>query len=209
MSKPAAQKIETVPIDAVHQDPANVRRHPDRNLDAIKASLARFGQVTPIVVDGDGIIRKGNGTHAAAKLLGWDFIKVVRSELRGVEATAYAIADNKTALTAEWDDTALAETLRALQAEPDFPIEATGFTDDEIDALVGMSGDEVLDPEGEWEGMPEFSHDDLTAKRSIQVHFLTDDAVRDFAERIGQPVTDKTKFVWHPQQEVRRYGSAE
>jgi hypothetical protein len=41
--------VETVPIDSIHADPANVRRHPDRNLDAIRASLARFGQQKPLV----------------------------------------------------------------------------------------------------------------------------------------------------------------
>ena len=36
--------ITHVPIDSIHPDPANVRRHSERNLSAIKASLARFSQ---------------------------------------------------------------------------------------------------------------------------------------------------------------------
>ena len=36
--------IETVPIDAISPDPSNARRHPQRNLEQIKASLRRFGQ---------------------------------------------------------------------------------------------------------------------------------------------------------------------
>lgn len=62
----ALMQIETVPIDAAIPDPENERLHPDRNIEAIKASLARFGQQTPIVVDAQGIIRKGNGTWTAA-----------------------------------------------------------------------------------------------------------------------------------------------
>lgn len=60
--------IERVPIATLHHDPANVRRHPEKNLDAIKASLARFGQQKPIVVSSDNVVVAGNGTLAAERL---------------------------------------------------------------------------------------------------------------------------------------------
>lgn len=143
-------KVESVPIESVHPDPANVRRHPERNLDTIKASLARFGQQTPIVVDAKGIVRKGNGTLAAAKALGWGMIDVVRTDLGGVEATAYAIADNRTAELAEWDGTGLAETLRALQSEEDEGLfEAAGFNAQELDDICSKLGDGVLSGEAD------------------------------------------------------------
>jgi ParB-like chromosome segregation protein Spo0J len=139
-------KIEHASLDKIHPDPANVRRHPERNLDAIKASLARFGQQKPIIVDAAGIIRAGNGTYEAAKALGWESIAVVQTALQGSEATAYAIADNRTAELAEWDDAALAETLRSLQSE-DFDLGAVGYTDDEVDALIGRLADDIAPPE--------------------------------------------------------------
>lgn len=129
-------KTERVPIDSVSLDPANVRRHGERNLATIKASLSRFGQQKPIVVDADGIVRAGNGTWTAAKALGWNEITVVRTELKGSEATAYAIADNRTAELAEWDDDALAQTLAALQIEDEALIDASGFTEHELKALT-------------------------------------------------------------------------
>lgn len=58
-------------------DPANVRKHNEKNLDAIKASLTRFGQQKPIVIDKSGVVRAGNGTLAAAKALGWAEIDCV------------------------------------------------------------------------------------------------------------------------------------
>jgi ParB-like chromosome segregation protein Spo0J len=140
-------KTETVPIDSIHADPANVRRHPERNLGAIKASLTRFGQVKPIVVDAKGIVRAGNGTLEAARSLGWDKITVVKTDLKGTEATAYAIADNRTAELAEWDDQGLAETLRALQSE-DFDLAAVGYDAAEVDALVAGLGTELIDNAG-------------------------------------------------------------
>ncbi|CAB4130569.1 ParB/Sulfiredoxin [uncultured Caudovirales phage] len=127
--------VEHVPIDSVHLDPANVRKHPDRNLAAIKASLARFGQQKPIVIDGDGIVRAGNGTLEAARALGWETIAAVRSTLAGSEATAYAIADNRTAELAAWDYQGLAETIKALEQD-EFDISCLGWEDYELEPML-------------------------------------------------------------------------
>jgi site-specific DNA-methyltransferase (adenine-specific) len=142
-------KTERVPIGSVQFDPANVRRHGEKNLDAIKASLSRFGQQKPIVVDADGIVRAGNGTLMAAKALGWPEVTIVRTSLKGAEATAYAIADNRTAELAEWDDDALAQTLAALQIEDEELAKVTGFDDADIDAMLApaeVTEDEVPEP---------------------------------------------------------------
>jgi DNA modification methylase len=136
-------KIKTVAISSISQDPANLRKHGERNIDAIVASLRKFGQQHPIVIDSKGIILSGNGRYMAAVKLGWSDIKVVESSLTGSAATAYAIADNRTAELAEWDTTALAETLRALQSE-EFDTDAAGYSDVEIDALVEGLGSELL-----------------------------------------------------------------
>ena len=129
-------ETKRIKIDELACDPANVRAHDGKNLDAIKGSLQRFGQQKPIVVDEKGIVIAGNGTLTAARALGWDAINIVRTELAGAEATAYAIADNRTAELAEWDDEALAKQLSALQIEDEALVEAAGFTDAELTALV-------------------------------------------------------------------------
>ena len=95
--KQPSLKVETVTLASLALDPRNARRHPERNLESIKASLNRFGQQKPIVVDADGVIVAGNGTYAAAAALGWKSIDVVCTKLRGAEARAFAIADNRTA----------------------------------------------------------------------------------------------------------------
>ncbi len=146
-------RAETVSIDSLSFDPANVRKHGERNLATIKASLLRFGQQKPIVVDANGVVRAGNGTLAAAKALGWKEIAVVRSALAGSEATAYAIADNRTAELAEWDEDALAETLSALQCEDEALLDAAGFDSAElsrmIDGMAEVTEDEVPEPPAE------------------------------------------------------------
>ena len=126
-------KLETVGIETLSPDPANVRKHGQRNMDAIKASLRRFGQQKPIVVDAKGIVLAGNGTLAAARELGWREIQIVRTELTGSQATAFGIADNRSAELAEWDEK-LADVLASLKAE-DFPLEEIGFDLDELEAL--------------------------------------------------------------------------
>ena len=139
-------KIDTTPISTLTMDPANVRKHSERNLESIRASLNRFGQQKPIVVNGEGVVLAGNGTLAAAKSLGWKEIQVVRTDLNGADAIAYAIADNRTAELAEWDTDALAETLAGLQNDEDFDHLVTGFTDAEIKALVDATAGMNFEP---------------------------------------------------------------
>jgi hypothetical protein len=69
-SSPAVDRgleVERVEVSTLLNDPANVRKHNERNLESIKASLARFGQQKPIVVGRDGVVIAGNGTLAAAR----------------------------------------------------------------------------------------------------------------------------------------------
>lgn len=136
MSEETGSVYKRMRVEDLASDPANVRKHSDANLRAIRDSLRRFGQQKPIVVDGNGVVRAGNGTLMAAQLEGWDELDVVISDLEGAEATAYAIADNRTAELAEWDQEALIEQLDALGAEdPQLP-EQLGFTEDDIADLV-------------------------------------------------------------------------
>jgi hypothetical protein len=116
-------------------DPENERKHPERNLEAIKASLARYRQQKPVVVDKNGIVLAGNGTLDAARSLGWTEIAAVRTTLDGSERTGYRIADNKTGELAEWDYEALAKSFEGLQLD-DFQLEDTGFADFEWEPLL-------------------------------------------------------------------------
>ncbi len=117
---------KTVAISSLRLDPANARKHDEKNLAAIKGSLSAFGQQKPIVVSEDGTVIAGNGTLEAARALGWDDIAVAVSGLEGTDRTAFALADNRTAELAEWDDAVLTDTLRGLD-EVGFDVGAIGF----------------------------------------------------------------------------------
>tara|TARA_R100000808_G_C2125361_1_gene135699 strand:- start:127 stop:1323 length:1197 start_codon:yes stop_codon:yes gene_type:complete len=141
-------KTESVAIGKLKPDPSNVRKHDGRNIDSIKASLEKFGQQKPIVVDSKGIVIAGNGTLEAARSLGWSNVQVVRTQLKGVDATAYAIADNRTSELAAWDDDALASTLASLQCDQTIDEAVTGFSQKEIDEMIrSLAGDEVVEDE--------------------------------------------------------------
>lgn len=126
--------VENVRIDTLIADANNARSHSERNVDAIAASLRRFGQQKPIVVDGDGTVIAGNGTIRAALSLGWETVAVVRTALVGDEARAFAIADNRTAELATWEDETLRAQLAALAEVDESLLRATGF-DSAIDTL--------------------------------------------------------------------------
>ena len=143
--------IQTIAVADLSLDPSNVRKHSRRNLDAIKASLRKFGQQKPIVVDAKGIVLAGNGTLAAAKELGWTKIQITRTELAGVEATAFAIADNRSAELAEWDEDGLTKVLESLKVEDADLLAATGYDAAEVDKMIGaeVTEDEVPEPPAE------------------------------------------------------------
>ena len=139
-------KYETATIASLMLDPANVRTHDSKNLESIKASLARFGQQTPIVVNSKGIVVAGNARLMAAKMLNWSSVEIVRTDLEGAEAIAYAIADNRTAELAGWDEAALAQQLAALQIDDEELANIAGFTDAEIEAMI-LDGKEIEEDE--------------------------------------------------------------
>lgn len=125
-------KIEKIRVEDLSLDPANARKHPERNLEAIKASLRRFGQQKPIVIDASNVVRAGNGTLEAAKALGWETVDCVRTKLTGSEATAYAIADNRTAELAEWNHEYLQAILGAFDQQT---VEDAGFNVQDVQVL--------------------------------------------------------------------------
>jgi ParB-like chromosome segregation protein Spo0J len=129
-------QVKQEEVQRLTQDPENSRSHDRKNLDAIKQSLEAFGQQKPIVIDQEGKVIAGNGTLAAAQELGWKTIKAVVTDLEGASQTAYAIADNRTAELASWDDERLVESLARLQNDESIDESIAGFNSSEIEARV-------------------------------------------------------------------------
>lgn len=114
----------------------NSRTHSDEQVSQVAASIQEFGFTNPILIDEKGGIIAGHGRLMAAKKLG--LAKVPTITLAGLseaQKKAYVIADNKLALNAGWDTTALTAELERLQ-ELDFNLDLTGFDADELALLL-------------------------------------------------------------------------
>jgi ParB-like chromosome segregation protein Spo0J len=130
--------VERVEIGRLVKDPRNARLHPERNMEAIVASLKRFGQQRPIVAQRDGTVLAGNGVLAGALALGWTDVIVRWTDLTGADAMAYALADNRSSELAEWDFPALKDQLQELDTG-DFDMTATGWNDKELEFLMTVA----------------------------------------------------------------------
>ena len=121
--------IKQVPIADLLTDENNARLHSERNIEVIANSLEKFGQRKPIVVQ-HGKVLAGNGTLEAAKSLGWSEITIteVPDNWDSDTAKAYAIADNRTAELAEWNEDVLVKQLLELEEEG-WEIKDFGFDD--------------------------------------------------------------------------------
>lgn len=145
--------IEEVPVAHLSQDPANARKHDEKNIAAIMASLRRFGLQKPIVVDRSNVVRAGNGTLEAAIRLEWQTIQVVYSDLQSSDAVAYAIADNRTTDLSAFDNDILRAQLDALDAELQM---CAGYDEVDIAALVTDYGDEDMGDAGDGDYAEEY-----------------------------------------------------
>jgi hypothetical protein len=126
-------RIRRVSLDEIHHDPSNARTHDERNIDAIRASLAQFGQVEPLVIQaGTGRVIGGNGRLTALRAMGETSVDVVEVDIDDMGATALNIALNRTSDLSSFDNGALSQHLAALQNSDAFDAGVTGFDEREI-----------------------------------------------------------------------------
>ena len=129
-------------MSALEFDPSNDRLHGPENIAAIAASLEAFGQRRPLVIRGNVVIA-GNGTLEAARSLGWVEILVtdVPEDWSDDQARAYALADNRTAELASWNDSSLLEHLAHFDSVgfdvSQFGFESTSKPDESVWENVG------------------------------------------------------------------------
>ncbi len=140
-----ADKVIQTPVGDLKPYKNNNRVHREKNITKLKASVKQFGFVTPILVDGDGVIIAGHGRYQAAKSLGLKSVPtVIATHLTDPEVRALRVADNKLAELSDWNEEALqiefADLMdMSLADDLDFGLEITGFEMPEIDIVIGGS----------------------------------------------------------------------
>jgi DNA modification methylase len=143
-----ADTVEQWPIEKLVPYAKNSRTHSENQIAQLAASIKEWGFTSAILVDEDGGIIAGHGRVMAARKLGLASLPVmVAKGWSEAQKRAYVIADNKLALNAGWDNELLALELAELDGLG-FDVELTGFSGDEIKALMPVEVTEGLtDPD--------------------------------------------------------------
>ena len=148
------------PMSQFKPHPRNFRKH---KLEAISASLRKFGQQSPMVVQkSTGFVCKGNGTFRALTGLGVTEAAFSVEEFDDDTAFEYLLADNRASDLASYEREALAEALQQLMDGPG--LQDTLWTVDDVDNLRAELGTiTIVEPEAFKGGYSE--HPDDLAKR--------------------------------------------
>ena len=128
-------------LDEIKPYENNPRRN-DNAVDAVAASIKQFGWQQPIIVDKQGVIIAGHTSYKAAQKLGLETAPVFVADLTEEQATAYRIADNKTADLSEWDAEKLLSELTGIEH-----IEMRDFGFEDIDFPDFTDGIDLADNE--------------------------------------------------------------
>ena len=126
--------FKTVPIDSLHEDPANARAHGAENRRVVRASLKEFGQVEALVVTPLGRVLGGNCRLCELKAMGVLEVQVAEVALEGVDAARLGLVLNRSAELATWDEGGLEALLKDLDA--DDLAGDLGWDDDALEALL-------------------------------------------------------------------------
>ena len=83
----------------------NARTHSEAQVAQIAAPIREFGFTNPLLVDGERGVIAGHGRLLAARKLGLAEVPTIElGHLTPSQRRAYALADNRLALSAGWDE---------------------------------------------------------------------------------------------------------
>mgnify|MGYP003132803315 FL=1 len=192
-------KIKNIDIEKLRPYKNNPRKHSESQIEQIANSINEFGFVNPIIADENNMILAGHGRFLAANKLLLTEVPVVQiTDLDEKQKKALVIADNKIAMNSDWNEDLLWQQIQELSKDG-FDLSLLAFNDMEIMPMIDSNT--VIDPLKEWEDMPEFTEDSKTAFRSLIVHFTCQEDIDQFSKLVEQTFTDKTKFMWYPEQQ--------
>lgn len=169
--KLSEMKIDTIKVEDLKPYAKNTRIHGKRNLEAIKKSLAAFGQTKPIVVRrATNEILCGNGTYEAAVALGWQEIQCHVIDIDEERAKALMIADNRTSDLSENDEKNLLDMLQEMDADM---LDLTGYDNEELDKMLQFHEGNLFDDKKEKkEKKPKEEKKDAPVSADDQISFI-------------------------------------
>ena len=151
----AAEWVDTSKLTPWRDNP---RKNDGEAVDAVVASIKRFGFASPIIARMDGEVIAGHTRLKAALKLGLDRVPVRYMDLDPADAKLLALADNKVGEIADWDDDGLAGVLLQLSADG-VDLDGLGWSEDELAEIMALGAEpEELPMEadlGDLDALPE------------------------------------------------------
>lgn len=139
---------EIVPIKDLRPNPANPNQHGEKQLALLADIIKANGWRAPITVSKrSGLMVKGHGRRMAALQAGLQYAPVEYQEYASeAEEHADLIADNRIAELSNLDDSKLLDMVETLA---DTPVELTGFTEEDLKAILeSLNGGEETPDDG-------------------------------------------------------------
>lgn len=115
----------------------NPRKHPEKQIVKLMASIREFGIAMPILVDVNNVIIAGHAVLEAAKRLGIKDIPVlIADQWSSGQVRAYRLGANRLAELSQWDDRLLKIEIGAIIEFDETSIEILGWETAEIDLIL-------------------------------------------------------------------------
>jgi len=187
----------TMPANEFLANPANARRHPVAQREALRGSFDVLGIIAPVLVNAktsfvlDGHARIEECLSRDENML-IPFIEVDLTE--DEEALALASFDWITQM-AYYDRPALESLLDGI--------------DTDNAALQSLLSDmakdhgliDLINPMDEWQGMPEFEQEQSKPYHSLTLNFKTETDMINFSKLVNQTIRTTTTYLYYPKSE--------
>ena len=183
-------KIINKKIDDLNFAEYNPRELTKQQFAELKESVQKFGLVDPIIInkniERENVIIGGHQRVNICKDLGIQEVPCLELDLPIEKEKELNVRLNKN--TGQWNFDLLANWF-----ETDDLLD-WGFKDFEL----GVHGKDKIDVDAEWVGMPEYDNNDMTAYKTLKVHFRNQKDIMLFAKLLNQKITSDTKYLWYP-----------
>jgi ParB family transcriptional regulator, chromosome partitioning protein len=162
----------------------NNKKHPEKQLEKIVASIKEYGFKNPVLIDKNNEIIAGHGRTLAAERIGMQEVPCIDcSDLNAKQVKALRLMDNKSAELAEWDFDNIKAELEELKLE-EFDIDLTGFE------MADISGVEDSEEYG-----TEFSLPDGDKAPFQQMTFTLADSQAEFIKEAIRKIKEEKPII--------------
>lgn len=134
------------PIETLKTYANNPRKHSEKQITMLMASMTEFGFAIPVLVDAESVIIAGEARVTAARRLGVSHVPVLVAEhWSAAQVRAYRLTDNRLALESTWSEDLLRIEIASVIELGEVSVEILGWNTAEIDILLDDTASEPDD----------------------------------------------------------------